>query len=113
MDTRINELMTQMQTLTARAGAAVAPEAQGLNGAVPGAAGAVDFGAMLKASVDAVNATQMGAGSMVERFEMGDPQMELGEVMVALQKADISFKAMTEVRNKLVDAYQEIMNMPL
>jgi flagellar hook-basal body complex protein FliE len=32
---------------------------------------------------------------------------------VALQKADLSFKAMTEVRNKLVDAYKEIMNMPV
>ncbi|MEM9385964.1 MAG: flagellar hook-basal body complex protein FliE [Pseudomonadota bacterium] len=113
MDTRINELMSQMQALTSRASAAVTPQTQGLSDEGVGAAGAVDFGAMLKASIDAVNATQMGAGTMVERFETGDPQMELGEVMVALQKADISFKAMTEVRNKLVDAYQEIMNMPL
>lgn len=111
METRISELMTQMQTLAARASAT--PAAQESDAAALGAAGNVDFGAMLKASIDAVNATQQGAGTMVQRFETGDPQMELGEVMVALQKADISFKAMTEVRNKLVDAYQEIMNMPV
>ncbi|MEO0974084.1 MAG: flagellar hook-basal body complex protein FliE [Pseudomonadota bacterium] len=104
-DTRISQLLTQMQTVAGRAA--------GANSIEEGAAGAVDFGAMLKSSIDAVNATQQSAGAMVQRFEVGDPQMELGEVMVALQKADISFKAMTEVRNRLVDAYQEIMNMPV
>ncbi len=110
-DTRISELMTQMQALASRASAGLPTDVA--NQESVGAAGAVDFGAMLKASIDAVNSTQQSAGVMVERFETGDPQMELNEVMVALQKADISFKAMTEVRNKLVDAYQEIMNMPV
>ena len=108
-DMRINDLMMQMQAVAARATGT--PEQTGAS--VPGAAGATDFGALLKDSINAVNDTQQGAGKLVERFELGDSQVELGEVMVALQKADISFKAMTEVRNRLVDAYKDVMNMPI
>ena len=68
---------------------------------------------LLKASIDQVNTSQQNAGALAQSFEAGAPNADLGEVMVALQKADISFKAMTEVRNRLVNAYQEIMNMPV
>ena len=44
-------------------------------------------------------------------FESGDPTVNLSEVMVAIQKASISFQAMTQVRNNLVSAYKEVMNM--
>ena len=50
---------------------------------------------------------------MAAAFERGDPSADLGRTMVAIQKADLSLRAMTEVRNKLVDAYKEIMNMPV
>lgn len=109
IDTRIDELMMQMQSVAARATGPVGPAQETL----PGAAGSTDFAALLKSSIDAVNDVQQHAGGLVQSFELGDPQVELNEVMVALQKADISFKAMTEVRNLLVDAYQEIMNMPV
>lgn len=108
-DTRINELMMQMQTLAAKAGGDRPTEgAAGIEGAPQ-----ADFGALLKQSIDKVNETQQTAGQMSASFETGDPSVELGEVMVALQKADLSFKAMTEVRNKLVDAYKDVMNMPV
>lgn len=109
-DMRISEIVQQMQAVAARAGGAGVATGEDL---LPGAGAPTDFGALLKASINAVNDTQQAAGQKVQRFEVGDPQMELGEVMVALQKADISFKAMTEVRNKLVDAYKDIMNMPI
>lgn len=94
---------------------ALAADAKRQTGALPdtGDLNAPDFGELLKQSIDKVNATQQAAGAMTERFETGDPDVDLTEVMLALQKADISFKAMTEVRNKLVDAYREIMNMPI
>ncbi|MDH3588741.1 MAG: flagellar hook-basal body complex protein FliE [Gammaproteobacteria bacterium] len=76
-------------------------------------AGQPDFGELLRQSIDKVNATQSEAGVLAQKFDSGDPNVDLTEVMLALQKADISFKAMTEVRNKLVDAYREIMNMPI
>ncbi|MBT8131477.1 MAG: flagellar hook-basal body complex protein FliE [Gammaproteobacteria bacterium] len=72
-----------------------------------------DFGALLKQSIDQVNATQKSSAALRQQFESGDPNTDLTEVMVAMQKASISFKAMTEVRNKLVEAYREIMNMPI
>lgn len=71
------------------------------------------FGEMFKSAVDTVNANQKHASNLAERFEVGDPSVDLPEVMIAAQKSSVSFQAMTEVRNKMVEAYKEIMNMPL
>ena len=70
-----------------------------------------DFASLLKQSINTVNETQQTAGSMSTAFSAGDPNVDLGDVMIALQKASVSFQAMTEVRNRLVSAYQEIMSM--
>jgi len=75
--------------------------------------GSADFGQMLKSSVDAVNEAQQHSGELKRGFEKGTGDASLAEVMIASQKADISFRAVTEVRNKLVQAYQDIMNMPV
>lgn len=72
-----------------------------------------DFGALLKGAIDHVNDIQSKADQLETSFETGDPNTSLVEVMVALQKANVSFQAMTEVRNKLVNAYQDVMNMPM
>ena len=72
-----------------------------------------DFSGMLKSAVDTVNETQMQASNLAGQFEVGAPGVDLPEVMVALQKANVSFQAMTQVRNRLVQAYQDIMNMPI
>jgi flagellar hook-basal body complex protein FliE len=71
------------------------------------------FGEMLKTAIGQVNEAQQTSASMKEAFTVGDTSASLAEVMIASQKADLSFRAMTEVRNKLVNAYQEIMNMPV
>jgi len=72
-----------------------------------------DFGSLLKTSVQAVNATQQQAETTATAWERGDSEVSLTQVMVSLQKADVSFKAMMEVRNKMVDAYQEVMRMSI
>ena len=72
-----------------------------------------DFQAMFSNAINNVNETQMKSASLAKRFEKGDPQIDLPEVMIAAQKASVSFEAMKEVRNKLVDAYKDIMNMPV
>lgn len=72
-----------------------------------------NFQTMFSNAINEVNRKQSVASDMATRLEQGDPQVDLPEVMVALQKASVSFQAMTEVRNKLVDAYKDIMNMPL
>ena len=50
---------------------------------------------------------------MKQAFELGGKEVSLAEVMVAVQKSDISFEAMVQVRNKLIDAYKEVANMPI
>ena len=59
------------------------------------------------------NENQQSAAALAEAFERGAEDVTLAEVMIAMQKASLSFQAMTEVRNRLVSAYQEIMNMPI
>jgi flagellar hook-basal body complex protein FliE len=71
------------------------------------------FADLLKTSINAVNEAQSTASDMAAALERGDKSVALPEVMIALQKASLSFQAMTEVRNRLVTAYQEIMNMPI
>ncbi len=71
------------------------------------------FSTMLKSTLDAVNESQTHAAELKVDFETGATDKSLAEVMIAAQKADLSFRAVTEVRNKLITAYQEIMNMPV
>jgi flagellar hook-basal body complex protein FliE len=71
------------------------------------------FAELLQSSIDAVNRAQNTASDMAAALERGDKSASLPEVMIALQKASLSFQAMTEVRNRLVNAYQEVMNMPI
>lgn len=73
----------------------------------------VDFAALLKNSLDKVNDNQHYANKLAKEFEQGEPGLNLAEVMIAGQKASISFQAAIQVRNKLVDAYRDIMNMPM
>ncbi len=88
------------------------PEAPGAAGAVQGG-GNVSFADVMKKGLDAVNATQSQAAALATRFERGDPGVELSHVMLESQKASVAFRATVEVRNRLVSAYQEIMNMPI
>jgi flagellar hook-basal body complex protein FliE len=71
------------------------------------------FAELLQSSIEAVNRAQSTASEMAAALERGDKTASLPEVMIALQKASLSFQAMTEVRNRLVNAYQEVMNMPI
>ncbi|MDF5873647.1 flagellar hook-basal body complex protein FliE [Pseudomonas aeruginosa] len=62
---------------------------------------------------DKVNETQQASTAMANAFEVGQSGVDLTDVMIASQKASVSFQAMTQVRNKLVQAYQDIMQMPV
>lgn len=75
------------------------------------ASSGVNFSDALKASLDQVNQTQLRAEQLGKNFALGDDSVSLSDVMIAGQKANISFQATLQVRNKLVSAYQEIMNM--
>jgi flagellar hook-basal body complex protein FliE len=71
----------------------------------------VSFSDALKSSLDKVNEVQQESQRLGKNFAMGDDSVSLSDVMIAGQKANISFQATIQVRNKLVSAYQDIMNM--
>ncbi|WP_271408464.1 flagellar hook-basal body complex protein FliE [Pseudomonas sp. Q1-7] len=76
-------------------------------------AAAPSFADMLGQAVNKVSATQKVASDLATAFEVGQKGVDLTDVMIASQKANVSFEAMTQVRNKLVQAYQDIMQMPV
>lgn len=90
---------------------AMASQAQGQTAKVSDQTGESDFANLLQQSVNKVNDTQIESRRLADAFQSGDQNVKVSEVMVALQKSNVSFQAMLQVRNKLVSAYQEIMNM--
>ena len=117
----VNSLLAQMRTLSAQLepGAAAAP-------VVGDSKPTESFGNLLKQSIAEVAQTQNQAQQMSAAFDRGDPGTDLPQIMAECptrilmvsahaddRQIDLSFRAMTEVRNKLVSAYQDIMNMPL
>ena len=74
--------------------------------------GVPSFKNTLIGMMNEVNALQQEAGETVQGVATGEVQ-DLHEAVIAMQKADVSFKFMMEVRNKLVEAYQDVMRMQL
>jgi flagellar hook-basal body complex protein FliE len=73
----------------------------------------LDFAEALKASLAQVNQVQSTSKQLGEKFALGDDKVSLSDVMISMQKASISFQTTVQVRNKLVSAYHEIMNMQI
>lgn len=115
----IQNVLTQMRALKGQVQQGVqgvnAPNALGGIGG-PESVGKVEagsFGNLLKRAIDSVNETQASAKKLSTAYEKGDPSVDLPQVMIGLQKASVSFQAMTQVRNKLVTAYETISKMPI
>jgi flagellar hook-basal body complex protein FliE len=111
---RIQSMVTQLRTMAARAQAPSAPsEAIGMTDSVGASKGSapVDFSTALKGALDGVNGMQQNADALGQRFALGDDSVNLSDVMIATQKASIAFQTTAQVRNKLVSAYHDIMNM--
>jgi flagellar hook-basal body complex protein FliE len=93
--------------------------ASGVFGSIPAAKGVapgaakVDFGALVRDAIGSVDQTQKDAASMGLKFQKGDPSVGLEDTMIAVQKANLSFQQLVQVRNRVVAAYHDIMNMPI
>jgi flagellar hook-basal body complex protein FliE len=113
----IDRVLATIRSFSTQGAASSAHGAGGVGSAsqasAPGQSGATEFAKLLRQGIDSVNQTQQSATSLATAFERGTPGVELPQVMLEMQKASVSFRALTEVRNRLVNAYQEIMNMPL
>ncbi len=72
-----------------------------------------DFSALFKQALDNVNGLQQNSNKLATAVEMGDPNVSLAQAMIAGQKSSIAFEATVQIRNKLVEAYKEIMSMPV
>lgn len=101
-----SELLHRLRELSGRLESA-------LEGPGPGQAQALDFPDLLRASLDRVDAAQRAAADLGRAYELGDPAVSVTDLTIAMQKSSLAFQAATQVRNKLVAAYQEIMGMAL
>jgi len=106
-DFDVNSVLNQMR--------AMRTEAQGIQAAPPvqegEQAGGTDFATLLRNSIDSVNDAQQTSKSLQESFVRGDSNIGLEQVMIATQKASLSFAAMKSVHGKLLEAYNEIKRM--
>ena len=106
--TGIDRMLSQLRTAAALAGRK--PEAAKAAGPAGGAP-KVDFADALKSSLDQVNKVQQESVKLSRDFTVGDPNTNLQDVVVAMQKSSIAFQQTVQVRNKVVQAYHDIMNM--
>ena len=107
INNNINSVLNQMNSIESMAksqmsAANTAEESKGSS-----------FAGMMQQAIDQVNQSQMQSKELAQALEMGDPNVDIAQVMIATQKSSISFQALTEVRNKLLTAYQDVMNMPV
>ena len=103
-DIAMQSVLAQMRAMQARA--------EGFQATSPVQKPSNDFTTVMKSAVDHVNETQKTAAGMSKAYETGQ-DVEIADVMVSLQKANVEFQATVQVRNKMVEAYQTIMNMPI
>lgn len=96
----VNQVLAQIRAYSRMQEASATAPAQTTN-----------FSQVLAASLDQVSAMQQDASRMKTSYEIGDPSIDLPDVMISMQKASLAFEATVEVRNKLLNAYQEVMNM--
>lgn len=102
----IERMLSQLRTAAALAGRKPEPKSGGVEGAPK-----ADFADALKSSLNEVNRVQNEAAKLSKDFTVGDPNTNLQDVVISMQKSTIAFQQTIQVRNKLVQAYQDIMNM--
>ncbi len=111
-DMKVDNILTQIRALREQTGVAKPGMVEAASFSV-NAPSNVNFGAMLKDSINAVNTVQQNSSALASAFERGAKDVSLTEVMVNAEKSSVAFKAVVEVRNKFVDAYQEVMRMSM
>jgi flagellar hook-basal body complex protein FliE len=111
VDAVLSQIRAMQSQIKAASSAAASPAS--VMGGPAQASPAGSFANVMKQGLEQVNQVQQKAAAVATQFERGVPGVELPQVMLEMQKASVSFRALTEVRNRFVSAYQEIMNMPI
>ena len=107
----MDSLLAQMRSAMSIAQGGVVPLAPKTMTGVNGAGGTTDFAAVLKSSLDSVAQAQNHSEKLEQAFVLGDDKVSLSDVMIDMQKSNISFQTTVQVRNKVIAAYNDIMNM--
>ena len=89
------------------------PVAKIMDVANPASTTKIDFAAALRAQLDQLNNIEKHSVSLGQRFALGDTKVNLSDVTIASQKASVAIQTSVQVRNKVVAAYQSIMNMQI
>lgn len=116
MDIKGNSLYAQMQNMAleansmSRAVGNVNPDFESVQKVNPSTN---QFGDLLADALNKVNELQQDTGAKRKAFELGDESVTLADTMIASAKSGIAFDATVQVRNKFVEAYKEIMSMPV
>jgi flagellar hook-basal body complex protein FliE len=108
---QIDSVLSQIRALSAQVKPVQAPVIN--PSAAPDQVAPGSFASVLKQGLNQVNQMQQSANAMATAFQRGAPGVELADVMMESQKASVSFRAVAEVRNRMVSAYQDIMNMQI
>lgn len=124
-DMQINQVLAQIRALSVEMRPpAAAPSAPGASAGLAGASSAQAagdasapagsaFASILKRGIDQVSQSEAKANDLATQFQRGTPGVDLPQVMIEMQKATVSLRALTEVRNRFVSVYQDIMNMQM
>ena len=120
MNIKANNLFNDMQAMAMQARGPQARDVADINPSeLTGAIGEVrnssqtNFSELLKGAIDSVNGVQKEAGRLKTAVEMGDRNVSMAEAMIASQKGSIAFEATVQVRNKMIEAYKDVMSMPV
>ena len=114
---QIQSMLAQLRSIGSQASAPVSaapmsPIVNPVSGGVQPSS-VVDFSKILQGSLNQINGYQDASQNLGQRFTLGDSSVSLSDVMMASQKASLSMQTAVQVRNKLVSAYQTIMNMQI
>ena len=104
-------IQSMLRTLAAHqaeasSGLGMSEAAQAQANAAPG------FGQAVNRALEQVNDAQMRSSSLQEAYERGEP-VPLTDVVIGMQKSSLAFEATLQVRNKVLKAYEDILNMPV
>ena len=105
------QLLSQMRQVAQQAG--IQPSSEVSLGATNVGVEKPEFGDLLKNAVDSVNSASKTSGGLQDRFMAGDDTVQLSDVMIAGQKSRVTFETLLQTRNKMLDAYHEVMRMPI
>ncbi len=109
----INSVLQQMRELQSQAQRGMQPEMVQPPGQIAQNGEGESFADLLKGAVDQVAGAQSEAKALATAFERGDKSVDLHQVMISMEKASVSFQALTQVRNRMVTAYEDVMKMPI